>query len=40
MRVFISHTFLPENKRLGTILQKILKERGITGYLAEKKEKI
>lgn len=39
MKVFISHTFTPMDKVLGNTLQKVLKQRGITGYLAEKKKK-
>jgi len=39
MKVFISHTFTTEDKRLASALQKVLRYRGIIGYLAEKKKR-
>lgn len=36
MKVFISHTFQEKDKSLAEMLQKILSQKGIIGYIAEK----
>lgn len=38
MKVFISHTFSARDKELASILQEILSEKKIQGYLAEEKK--